>query len=125
MVLIDYVPCNTKLELLKYEREYIEKYDLVLNTIIPTRNDKEYYQDNKEEVNEKNKEYYKNNKEKVKKYKKDNKEKIKQDNKNYYFHNKEKRQEKVNCDICNKLTMKITLKRHKQTKKCLSHIKSV
>ena len=39
MILIDYTPCNTKLELLKIEREYIEKEDsdLLLNKLIPTR----------------------------------------------------------------------------------------
>ncbi len=44
MILIDYTPCNTKLELLKIEREYIEKEDsdLLLNKLIPTQTREEW-----------------------------------------------------------------------------------
>jgi len=94
MILVDYVPCNTKLELLKIERIYVEKIDneLLLNKQLPSRTDKEYKEDNKEKKNEKQKEYYQNNKEKI--------------------------NEKVKCDICGFIGLKNKLKRHKKTMKC-------
>jgi len=96
MILIDYTPCNTKLELLKIEREYIEKIDseLLLNKDIPSRTNKEWLEDNKEYHYNKNKEYYHNNKEKI--------------------------NEKGKCDICGFIGLKKKLKRHQQSKKCLS-----
>ena len=44
MILIDYTPCNTKLELLKIEREYIEKEDsdLLLNKTLPAQTHEEW-----------------------------------------------------------------------------------
>lgn len=134
MILIDYVPCETKLELHKIERKYIEKYDLVLNTKKPietqlelkqrkTTFNKEYYTTNKEREIQRVKIYYENNKErekqKAKNYYHNNKEYTLQKNKEYYNNNREK----VECDICNSFITKHNLKKHKKTKKCLSHIK--
>ena len=57
------------------------------------KNNKAYYENNQEEINEKNKTYYKKNKEELKKwyktYYKKNKEEIKEKNKTYYKKNKE------------------------------------
>jgi len=128
MILVNYVPCKTKLELLKIEREYIETIDndLLLNRNIPSRSSKEYNrqynkqynkqyrENNKEKIKEKQKEHYELNKEKrlnhVKEYREVNKEKI-----------KEKNKEKVKCDICNTIVCKIVLTRHKKSKKCLNY----
>ena len=116
MVLLDYTPCNTKLELHKIEREYIENIDsnLLLNKSIPSRTDKEYYEDNKE----RKKEYYENNK-----------DKLKDKRKEYYENNKDKvkeyKTEKINCDICNSVINRGDLSTHKKSKKCLSHINTL
>ena len=60
ILLLESFPCTTKNELLARERYYVETIDCV-NKVIPSRTDKEYYQDNKEKF----KEYYQDNKEKI------------------------------------------------------------
>ena len=73
---------------------------------------KEYRQNNKEELSEKKKEYYQNNKteilERRKEYKKNNKSKIKKNNK-----------EKIKCEFCNCEVRKYGLTRHQKTLKCM------
>ena len=72
IVLLESCPCNTKDELLAREKYYIQNNNCV-NKVIPLRTHKEYYEDNKEEINEKKKQHYKDNaehiKQKVKEYK--------------------------------------------------------
>lgn len=112
----------------KRERYWIEELKASLNSYIPTRTDKEYYEDNKEILAEKHKKYYENNKEKInenqKEYQKEfyenNKDKIKEYQKEYAENNKikinEKRKEKITCE-CGCLICKGDLARHKQSKK--------
>ena len=92
IVLIENYPCKNKEELHARERYWIENLECV-NKVIPTRNKKEHYQDNKEEISQKQKDYYEENKEKIlqknKDYYEENKEKILQKNKDYYEENKE------------------------------------
>ena len=107
MILVNYVPCDTKLELHKIEREYIETIDsnLVLNKYIPLRTKeecneyykeyhKEYKEANKDKLKEYYQKYYEDNKERKKEYHKEykeaNKDKIKEKMKKYYQVNKEK-----------------------------------
>ena len=93
IVLVENYPCQTKEELFARERYWIENNDCV-NKIIPGRTDKEYYENNKEEILKKKKEYYENNKEEISKKKKEydekNKEKILKKKKEYYEQNKDK-----------------------------------
>ena len=63
IILIENCPCDSKEELHREERKYIENIECV-NKIIPTRTEKEHYQDNKDKI----KEYYQDNKNKIKKY---------------------------------------------------------
>ena len=56
MILIEYYPCKTKLELEKKEREIIENLKSTLNNAIPTRTIKEWREENKEYM-KKQKEY--------------------------------------------------------------------
>ena len=63
--LIEYFPCNTKEELTKRERWFIENIECC-NKKIPTRTPKEYREDNKEKLKEKKKEYNEANKDKIK-----------------------------------------------------------
>ena len=93
IILIENCPCNSKEELHREERKYIESIKCV-NKVIPTRTDEEYYEDNKEKIKEYNKDYYENNKEQIlerqKEYYKNNKEKILEKYKEYNKNNKEK-----------------------------------
>jgi hypothetical protein len=138
MIIIEkYQECNDKLELKQRERYYVELLQSSLNMCIPSRTIKEYKQDNKEKIKEKDKQYYINNKEQIKehqkKYKQDNKDKIKEKDKQYYQDNKEKikehkkqyrednkdkikayQKEKVKCAICNKEMRRDSLSRHKK-----------
>ena len=68
------------------ENDYYELLNAKLNTNCPARNDKEYYQDNKDKIQE----YRQNNKDKIKEYYENNKDKINAMRKTPYI-----------CDICN------------------------
>ena len=108
----------------KKERYYIETLKATLNMYIPTQTHNEYYEKNKEILNEKHKEYIKNNFEIIKEYQKEwreeKKESILEYHKNYYAKNKEiineKNKEKITCECCS-LIRKSDLARHKQSKK--------
>lgn len=108
MILIEYYKCDTKLELEKKEREIIENLKPTLNKSIPTRTDKEYQ-----------KQYREDNKEKIKDYDKiryeNNKEKLLEKRKEFYEKNKdkilEKQQEKITCE-CGAIIVKCQFNRH-------------
>lgn len=72
--LIELYPCNTKDELLKKERFYIESLECV-NRNTPC---KQWHKDNKEYVKNKRKEYRLNNKDKIARQKKESNEKNKE-----------------------------------------------
>ena len=108
MILIENVSCNNKRELFKIERKYIDELKPSLNITKPyvTEEEKIKY---KKEYNEENKEWL--CKKKVKEYRKQYYEK----NKNQIL---EKQKEKINCEFCNCLTSKSTIRRHQQSVKC-------
>lgn len=89
---IEEYPCNDKQELEKKEGEYIRN-NKCLNRNIPDRTIKEWREDNKEKLAEKDKEYRENNKEQViekqKEYYEKNKERVREYKKQYYKKNKE------------------------------------
>tara|TARA_R110002153_G_scaffold244073_4_gene399502 strand:- start:64 stop:621 length:558 start_codon:yes stop_codon:yes gene_type:complete len=93
---IEEVVFENKWELRNRERWYIENNKCV-NKNIPNRTQKEYYENNKEEIlkNQKNsikrKEWCENNKEKMKEWYENNKEKKKEYDKKYHEENQEKR----------------------------------
>jgi len=60
IVLIEDCPCETKEQLHRHERHYIETM-VCVNKYIPLRTPKEYYVDNKVEICEYAKQYYHNN----------------------------------------------------------------
>lgn len=121
--LVEKFPCNDRMELLKRERYYIEKFECV-NKTTPTRTPKEYREDNKDKIREIQKEWYKKNKDKVleqtKTYKENNKDKIRERNKKYYLENKDKIREKIECPICKKIISKDSSYRHNKSKYHLS-----
>jgi uncharacterized protein YjgD (DUF1641 family) len=117
IILIENYNCETKEQLHSRERFYIETNNCV-NKYIPTRNGKEYREDNKDKIKkymteyrednedkikEQTKKYYDANKDKLLKqhneYRKANKDKIKEQqhkyNETFYESNKEKLKEKT------------------------------
>ena len=69
MILIENFPCDTKLELHKRERYWLETLGAMLNKQVPSRNkkesDKNYRDNNKEKIKEKQKDWYERNKEQI------------------------------------------------------------
>jgi len=87
--LVEKFPCNDRIELNQKERYYIENNECI-NKIIPCRTAKEYREDNKEKIKEKDKKWKENNKDYQKEYREKNKQKIKQYMKEYQINNKDK-----------------------------------
>jgi hypothetical protein len=135
IVLVENCPCDTKDELHKRERHYIETLECV-NMVIVGRTNKEYREQNKEKIKqyeEKNKiirqKAYEKNKteilDKRKKYYEENIEKIKERKKLQYEKNKieinEKSKVKYHCECgsCLRIGDKAA---HKKTKKHLKYL---
>jgi hypothetical protein len=95
MIEIEKYPCIDSNEATARERYHYEIENSTLNTLYPFRNKKEYYQQNKELLNNNSKEYYKQNKEECNNYSKEwklnNKVKVTNYSKEYYQNNKEKK----------------------------------
>ena len=93
IILIETCNCNTKDELHSQEAKYIKSMKCA-NKVIPTRTNKQYKQDNKEELKQDNKDYYELNKVLIKEKRKKrydlNKVKISETQKEYYNLNREK-----------------------------------
>ena len=104
---VDKVYVNTDFELREYERKLIENNECV-NHNIPNRTTKEYYQDNKEHILEKQAKYYQDNRERELKNKAEWRAKNKDKIKEYRAKNKEKtkeqRSKKFDCPCGGKYT---------------------
>jgi len=144
MTIIDSLTTTNKNEILKCERKYIEEQSNGLNKHLPSRTNKEYYQDNREKLihqvnlyRETNREAIKNkqklyreaNREKINKYHKqhyqDHKEEIAEKKKQYREANREtilkKMNEKIQCKKCGAFVGRTHLTRHQKTKKCINN----
>ena len=83
---------------------------------------KQYYEKNREKMNENSKEYYYNNSEKMKKYNKEwrlkNRQEYNAKTKIFYENNKDKingkKRERVNCNFCGKEYSRDSLIKHKK-----------
>jgi hypothetical protein len=102
--LLELLPCENKSELTLREAYYIRMIECV-NKHIPNRTLKEYYQDNKQTILEKNIEYYHKNK-----------EIMSEKQKEYYQRNKEKINQKIECE-CGVVIYKRSITRHIKTKR--------
>ncbi len=131
IILIENYPCNNKQELHARERYWIEALDCV-NKNIPTRTNKMYYQDHKEQIKERVGAYREANKEVIKQKKKDYREKnktaITAKKSEYYQNNKgeiaERKKEKITCG-CGREFRKCDAARHNQSKQHQEHIKQL
>ena len=138
--LFEEYPCETVEQLTRREGEIIRLIG-TLNQVIAGRTskeyrednkekikerEKEYREDNKEKIKERKKEYREKNKEKIKEYKEKNKEKIKEQHKEYREKNKEKIMKKVECCCGSVLSKKeINTTRHKNTKRHQDYLKTI
>lgn len=139
IILIENYSCNSKDELNARERYWIDELKPSLNKQLPLRTMKEYYEQHKDVIAQKNKKFRQQNKDKVlqknKKYYEQNKDKVLQKNKEYYEQNKDqltqkkkeyyeqnkdmitqKNNEKIKCD-CGCEVIQSNLTRHKKTQK--------
>ena len=114
IILVENFPCNTVYELLARENYYVEN-NVCVNRLKPFLGltkyeyNKQYYIDNKNEIDQRKKHYYIENKnelnEKQKKYIEKNEEKL-----------KEKRKQTYQC-VCGSITTVIHKKRHERSLK--------
>jgi len=120
MVLIEKYPCNDILELKSRERYFIELLKSRLNCCIPTRTKKEWRNDNKETIKEKDKVYREGHKETIKERDKVYREEHKETIKEYYEEHKEeileRQNERVVCE-CGCESSRSNLPRHRQSQK--------
>ena len=110
----------TKRELNKYEDDEILKHkgdDNCMNCNRAYRTGKEYYQDNRDRINEQKKKYYE-----------ENRDRIVEQRRRRYERNKNNMLEKITCSICDCEVSKTHFTRHEKTKKHklnLQEVKSV
>jgi hypothetical protein len=140
ITLVENIPCNSKEELLRAERRYIEQ-TICVNKIKPITSPEErveynrqysnvYRQVNNQKITEYQKEYYLSNADKLKASVKENYEKNRnirlQYASEYNRANAEKIKERkrvvVVCDNCGCSIARWSLSNHKKSKKCLNHV---
>jgi hypothetical protein len=114
--LIEYFPCNNKIELNRREGEIIVQTQCI-NKQIAGQTRKEYQQNNKEKISERSKEYRQNNK-----------EKISERNKEYRQKNKDainaRKAEQHEC-MCGKIYTLGHKTRHEKTKWHIEYIENL
>jgi len=113
--LIENYPCNDKNELTRREGQLIREMDC-LNKRIEGRSRQEYRQDNKQKIYEKCKDYYNTNKEKIDEYQKSYQ-------KSYYKANKQLINQKFTCECGGRYTL-CHKSHHFKTKKHQTFIQS-
>jgi hypothetical protein len=126
--LIENYPCECKDELCKREGEVIRKTEKCVIQYVAGRTDKEYYQDNKEQLNEYSRQYREDNKEQIKQYYQENKAKLKEYKKQHYQDNiekiKERKNQRLSCE-CGCIIRRDNKARHERTmkhKECIANL---
>jgi hypothetical protein len=108
MIMIETYNCNTKLECLARERYWIEQLKAELNSLIPSRTQQEYQQQNKDKIDKYHQQYYQQNKIKIAEYHiqryPQNKDKLIEYQHQYRIQNKDKINQKVDCNCGGKFT---------------------
>ena len=131
IVLVEMYPCESKEELHKRERFWIDGNECV-NKVIPTRNRQEWLKANKEQLKEKRKQYREANeaaiRENQRKYWEANKDVLSEYSKTYREANKEalaeKRKVRVECE-CGLVIRKCAIARHKRSDQHMRLMKNV
>ena len=108
-------PCKNKYQLRRREGELIRQI-ATINKVIPGRNVKEWYKDNREVCLENMKQHYQNNREVRLEYQK-------QYHQNNHEMIVEQRKKKITCDHCGSIVRKGDISKHKKTKKCINYKK--
>jgi hypothetical protein len=131
IVLLENYPCKNKEELHARERYWIEKTKCV-NKYIPTRTDKEWRNDNKEHLAEKQHQYWEENKDKLKEQQKKHRVEIKDKLHEYEKQRWQKperklkakiyNETKVRCDVCDQEMRRDSYRKHINGKQHLENI---
>jgi hypothetical protein len=116
MIKICDYPCNNKRDAELEEDKYMMELKANMNSQRPSRTKKQYYEDNKNTIQQYSKQYRDYNKDYFKEYREDNKDILKVKSIQYYEHNKEKLKEKIKCE-CGCEVNKSSLTRHQSSKK--------
>lgn len=126
MIQIEEFACENQLQAKSRERYWIETLKPKLNCSIPTRTDKEYYNDNKETILEYQDQYYQEHKtEKIeyqKQYAQEHKAEIKDYKNAYYQQNKLKQSEKAKQIYTCKCGSILTLSGKSNHNKSVKHL---
>ena len=109
IILIEHFPCESKEELHKRERYWIERINKV-NKNIPTRTDKEYREDNKDKLKKYREDHKQEKKMYDEKYRENNKKYIKELNRKHREKNYDKLNGKHSCECGGSYALK-----HKST----------
>ena len=146
MILIEYFPCQTELELCRREDYWKNELQAILNSNTPHiyETQKEYREVNKEQILEKNKDYRQAHREKILEKQKEwyeaNRDKLKEKAKEYHHAHREEilekqkeyreakreeilviKNEKIIC-VCGCIVGRSNMKRHEKTAKHISFI---
>jgi hypothetical protein len=132
MIKICDYPCENRREAELEEDRYMTELKASMNSNRASRTQKQYYEDNREKLQEHLKEYREDNREKKQKYNKEyrdnNKEKIQENMEEYYETNKttilEKKRKIVKCE-CGCEVVKQNIKQHQRTKKHIDLMKCI
>jgi len=116
MILVENFSCESKLELKKRERYWIDTLESKLNCNIPSRTRKQWRVENIDKINEREKQWRVKNidkiKERDKEYRVKNADKLKE----YRVKNADKLKEKIECE-CGAVVNKSSLAPHRKTDK--------
>lgn len=117
MVEVEQFPCADVYQAIAREGYWYKELNGTLNYCVPSRTKKEYNQDNREQINEKQRQYIQTNKEQIiekkKQWYQDNREQI-----------LKKAKEKINCD-CGSCHTKSGKLNHLKSKKHLDYLNSL
>ena len=126
MIEIEKYPCKDIYEALARERVIQAEMKAKLNSDIAGRTAKEWWDDNRDKILEKDKQRYKDNREKIlerdKQYRQNNLEKIRDYDRNRPNKQEryEKMKEKITCDHCGFLSTRGHMGRHNRSQKCIN-----
>jgi len=98
MIEIEKYPCKDVYEAIARERVIQTEMKAKLNSEIAGRTCKQYHQDNREKILEKQKQYYQDNRDEL----------------------LEKQKQKITCDHCGSIVRKLDLLRHHKSQKCIN-----